>query len=210
MGQLRFSIIYLILFLQGQVSAQVCGPVGIKIGALCSDQAFQGAFSIRSTKRIPQVGIAVFAQWFRASRFSLLTQLELAQRGTQVTELIPTAPFEREISHVSLRNKLQYVSMPILLRWSQSSDGLDVYALIGPRIDYLLHYSSQNHYLDGAYADFKRTLLGASIGVGLESERLFPFILLAELRYDFDLFSSTQQYHFIRSDSFGLWLGCGF
>jgi hypothetical protein len=204
------SIALLIFLLKVESSAQVCRSYGIKMGVSYSDLEF-GTYKPGLTARIPGLGGAVFVEWFNTPHFSVITQLELTQRGS-IIDIYSTEDFgSRTIGLVGDYNRLHYLSAPILAKWAFSRKALSPYVLLGPRVDYLLWYATDSGFLDGTYKEFNKLIVGGSAAIGCDSGSLLPITLVAEVRYDFD-FGNSSKYHesTIRKDSFDLWLGWTF
>jgi hypothetical protein len=204
------SIALLIFLLQFESPAQVCRSYGIKLGVSYSDLYF-GAYKPGLTRRIPGLGAAVFAEWFNTSPFSVITQLELTQRGSILDIYSTEDLLSREIGLVGDYSRLHYLSAPILAKWTFGKKALSPYVLLGPRVDYLLWYATDSGFLDGTYKEFNKVVVGGSAAIGCDSGSLLPIVLVAEVRYDFD-FSNSSKYpeSTIRKDSFDLWLGWAF
>jgi len=209
---LRYIIIVttLMVFFQPRSPAQFCKLYGVKIGATFAEQYFRDPATRTNIRRIPGFTAAVFAEWFNTPHFSLVSQLELTQRGS-ITDLRTTEGFESwRIVYVGLHSHLHYLSVPILAKWSFTTNPVVPYLLIGPRVDYLLWYSSDFGWYDGLYKEFKKTLLGGSVGLGWNSASLLPVTLVGEIRYNFDFINSSMPYNNVRNDAFDFWLGYAF
>jgi hypothetical protein len=204
------SIALLIFLLKVESSAQVCRSYGIKMGVSYSDLEF-GTYKPGLTARIPGLGGAVFVEWFNTPHFSVITQLELTQRGS-IIDIYSTEDFgSRTIGLVGDYNRLHYLSAPILAKWAFTKKALSPYILLGPRIDFLLWYATDHGFLDPNYKEFNKVLVGGSAAIGCDSGPLLPITIIAEVRYNFDLGNSYEySYSTIRKDSFDFWLGCAF
>jgi hypothetical protein len=180
------------------------------MGVSYSDLHF-GTYKPGLTRRIPGLGVAVFAEWFNTSPFSVITQLELTQRGSILDIYSTEDLFSREIGLVGDYNRLHYLSVPILAKWTFGKKALSPYVLLGPRVDCLLWYVTDSRFLDATYDKFKKVMVGGSASIGCDSGSLLLVTLIAEVRYNFD-FGNSYEYHesIIRKDSFDLWLGCAF
>ena len=205
---LLFTAILLGLHLES--AAQVCKSYGLKVGATFANQYFRDPGNMANIRRIPGFTAAILAEWLNTPHFSLITQLELTQRGN-ITDLRTTEGFQSwRIVYEGLHNHLHYLSVPILTKWTILAKPIVPYLLVGPRVDYLLWYSSDIGYLDGAYKEFKKTMLGGSAGIGWNIASVSPFAITAELRYNFDFINSSGPYNNVRNDAFDIWLGYAF
>ncbi len=207
------SILFLlasIVFLDN-VHAQTIKAYGVKFGISFADQQFESTAYVKTAKRQKGFDAAVFTEWSSSSLFSLVTQLELAQHGSiiHVSQLVEFGHGPPN-SDTDVHNQLRYLSALVLGKFSLGKQSATPYALIGPRLDYLLGYSSDYHLLDDAYSQFKKVTPGASAGVGCSSGSLLPINVIVEARYNFDILNSGNVNNKIRNDSIDLWLGCEF
>ena len=201
----------LVLWFQIDCVAQPLKPYGFKVGISFANQQFQSTAYVKTATRQRGFDAAVFTEWSSSSFFSLVTQLEFAQHGS-IIHANPLVEFGHgpPSSDTDVHNRLQYLSALILGKFSLGKQSATPYALVGPRLDYLLGYSSDYHLLDDTYRQFKKVTPGASAGVGCSSGSLLPISIIVEARYNFDIFYSGNEYNKIRNDSIDLWLGCAF
>jgi hypothetical protein len=198
------------ILLQPRSAAQLCRFYGVKVGATFAEQYFRDPANMVNIRRIPGFSAAVFAEWFNTPHFSIVSQLELTQRGV-ITDLRTTEGFESwRIVYVGLHSHLHYLSVPFLAKWSFTTTPSVPYLLIGPRVDYLLWYSSDIGWFDGLYKEFKKTLLGGSVGLGWSSASLLPITLIGEFRYNFDFINSAGPNNIVRNDALDVWIGYAF
>jgi hypothetical protein len=161
----------------------------------------------KSTSRLPGIQAAFFVETVKLSALSILAQLEFNQQGNSM-DLYPNGYYNHVLRYTGLHNRIQYLSMPVLAKLSLTQQKVAPYILIGPRLDYLIHYYSDYHFLDDNYAKLKKLNLGASAGLGCEFKSVFPISIMAELRYNCDLLSASNPGNKIRNNSFDLWFGC--
>jgi hypothetical protein len=210
------AIALLILLFRVESSAQICSSYGVKMGVLYSNLYFgERGWGVASTRRMPGLGIAVFAEWLNMTNFSVITQLELTQRGSIIDHYSTEAFGARRIAIAGEYNRLHYLSAPILAKWTFTKKGLKAYFLLGPRVDYLLRYATDFGFLDPNYKEFKKVIVGGSAAIGCEAASLSAFAIVVEARYNFDFASSyvcsyEDLYTTIRKDAFDLWLGFAF
>jgi hypothetical protein len=199
-----------ILFLLGAIisldyaQGQVIKAYGIKVAYTSADQRFDFGWTIEQTERRSGFNIAAYAEWPYLPFLSLVTQLEYAQRGVgrpyiqlaNVPNLGPDYIFTR----------LDYISIPVFAKLSLSEKVLSPYIICGPRCDFLLGYKANISSRSTMYDEFKKAILGASIGGGLELHA--PIGLLLEARYNFDLVNSYKSGSFtVRNNAFDVWVG---
>lgn len=183
---------------------QVIKAHGVKVAYTSADQRFDFGWTIEQTKRRSGFNIAVYAEWPYLPFLALVTQLEYAQRGVgrpyiqlaNVPNLGPDFIFTR----------LDYISIPVFAKLSIPEKVLSPYIICGPRCDFLLGYKDNLNSRSAMYDEFKKVILGASAGAGLEVNALIG--LLLEVRYNFDLVNSYNSGSFtVRNNSFDVWLG---
>ena len=87
-------------------------------------------------------------------------------------------------------SRLDYLSLPVLLKLSLRHKPITPYVITGPRYDYLLNYESEFMYY--VFDNFRRGVYGGAIGIGIESN--FPKLikLTLELRYNLDFTDSLK------------------
>ena len=207
MTRIASSIILLLSLLCLDAQAQFVKAYGFKFGVSYADQHFENAGFYKSTTRIPGFQAALFIESFKTSFFSLVANIEFDQQGNSM-DLDPIAEYNSVYSYTGLHNRIQYLSMPALAKLSLAQQKVAPYILIGPRLDYLIRYYSDYHYLDDNYSKLKKLNLGATAGSGCEFSSLLPISIIAELRYNLDLLSASNPGNKIRNDSFDLWFGC--
>jgi hypothetical protein len=80
----------------------------------------------------------------------------------------------------------------------------------GPANPYLIGIQEKRPQ-SSLYEDFKKTMFGGSLGLGVESSSLLPIALSAEFRYNID-FSDSFNNGFVkvRNNTFDVWLGVAF
>ena len=162
------------------------------------------------TKRRVGFNAGIFAEWLDVPFFSVLTQVEYAQRGTG-EEFVVTGPSGPEpIGTKTLYARLDYVSVPVLGKIILQTGQISPYVLAGPRADFLLGYKSDEGLFSGVYDSFKKTTWGGSAGIGVQVKSLLPVTLIAEARYNFDFADSYRSDLMnVRNNSVDFWLGVG-
>jgi hypothetical protein len=99
----------------------------------------------------------------------------------------------------------------VLAKLTLPVEPINPYLLIGPRIDFLLGYQSDENVFNAVYDDFSKTMTGASFAVGVDLKTLLPVAILVEARYNVDFKDSySTQYLKVRNNSFDIWVGAAF
>jgi hypothetical protein len=210
------------LLVSASVQAQVLNSVGVKGGINFSASAIKfGAddmpTSEMETQRRTGWQAALFAEWLKMSVVSIVTQVEYAQRG-YAEELPVTGENSPEpVDVLNLKTRLDYVSVPILLKLQTSNAGIKPYALAGPRFDFLVnrkpdYYEGGQLDLEVALADFfNDRAVGGTVGLGMTG-KAFSLPLLVEARYNFDFNDNADSNQFleVKNNAFDVWLGFTF
>lgn len=202
------SIILIILTIDSH--AQILKTYGAKVAFTSANQDFDfSPFNIE-TKSRNGFNFAVFAEWLDIPFFSVVTQIEYAQRGMG-EEFVLTGPDSpEEIGRTAKYNRLDYLSIPLLAKFIIPMQIISPLIIIGPRFDILLGYKSDDGLNNSVYDSFKRTNFGGTIGIGGQTIDLLPVQIILELRYNFDFSDSySTQYLKVKNSSFDIWLGVG-
>ena len=196
------------LFTFDQSGAQMFKSSGIKLGVTSANQTFDySSINTIDTKRKIGFNIAFFAEWLDIAYFSVISQIEYAQRG-MATDFNYTTNDPTVIEKVRNYNRTDYLSMPLLAKLTILRGSINPYVCVGPRIDILLGYKSDDGIFNAVYDNFKKTSLGGSGSVGVEIIDILAIKLILEARYNLDFTDSYAAYTLrVRNNSFDLWLG---
>ena len=201
-----FELIY-----PSESRAQLLKSYGFKLAYTLADQKFNYSNGLTlDTKKRTGINVGAYVEWLDIPSFSLITQIEYCQRGTGI-EFAQTGNDPTVIGYFTYYSRLDYVSVPVFLKLSLPTELVSPYILAGPRIDFLLGYEAQNGINSIVYQDFKKTVVGGSFALGIESASLLPIHVMAETRFNVDLMDSyTSENLSVRNTSFDIWLGVGF
>ena len=160
------------------------------------------------TKRRVGFNVAAFAEWFDVPFFSLITQVEYAQKGTGQDFVVTGPSGPNPVGVRTLYSRLDYVSVPVLGKLRLPGGPLSPYIVAGPRMDFFLGYKSDEGAFNSVYDKFKKTSLGGSAGIGIQLDSILPISVLAEARYNFDFVDSYETNLLkVRNSTFDFWLG---
>lgn len=195
--------------------AQLIRSYGVKLAFTSASQNLDyptppwGWWTGIKTSANPGFNVAAFAEWLNIPFFSVVSQIEYAERGARMKYPVPGG-------WRSTEGRLHYLSVPILAKVTIPVGRASPYVLAGPRADFLIDYRDVqippwgNALSNPFYSDFKSAILGGSVGVGVQTTSVLPVALLAELRYNFDFFDSYNNgYLKVRNNAFDVWLGVG-
>ena len=121
-----------------------------------------------------------FIELFNYSNFNLLIESHYVQKG-MIFEAGITDVNGNNIGKIVYNNRVDYLSFPVLGKLSYKFNNSSYYILIGPRIDMLLGYDSENY--DSVYDEFKSIDLGGTLGFGYEFSLISSKSFLFEIIY---------------------------
>ena len=208
-----FTLLPFLLF------AQPLKGYGIKIGVnstrITLMPAALGEFAPMTMHSRNGINAAAFLEWGNFSIFSLITQAEYAQRGFIAIEAYDAEP----VKQVRYDTRLDFVSLPVLLKLRNKKMQAAPYVLLGPRWDFMIScrtsrsasgydpnivkaIEEKNDCFLGKYND--NQAIGGVIGLGIDMNKVVP--LLLEGRYNFDF----TEIEYTKRKSFDVWLGIKF
>ncbi len=209
---IRTCVIMFLAFLTtGIAQGQLIRHIGGKVAYTSAGQNLNSLFGKRPTVRRSGVNVAGYVEWLDIPVFSVITQVEYSQRGAG-EEFILTGPGGPEpLGTKTLYWKTDYLSVPVLAKARYDFGLLAPYVLAGPRADFRIGSSSDEGVYDQMLEKFEKTMLGASVGAGVETSGWLPVTLLVEFRYNIDFKDSYSTESLkIKSEAWDLWLGVGF
>jgi len=193
----RWTAIGLICILGSQLAnAQFISSFGVKGGVALSNQSYRISpidYTL-DTDPILSPSLVFFAEAFQGDHFTLQTDFAFACRGSSTTTESITVdhqnsnqPIVNEGDKVTSRHR--YLAISPMLRARTNKGGIDAYALLGPRLDFLLYYSTDSDY---PLEEQNNVILGLTMGVGVS----FPMkqnLLFTEIQFQPDLSPVTNQ-----------------
>ncbi len=195
-----------------QSNAQLLDSYGIKLGLTSASQKVDYGSTPYYLVGIPmdrRIGFnaAIYAEWFKLSMFSVVTQVEYAQRG--FTQELKTVGGTSQDVRVHSRNvRIDYLSIPLLIKASPWKWLASPYLIAGVRMDIRMSASDDLAGTSWIQDHFRRSIWGASAGIGLESHSLLPIPILLEFRYNVDAIDSYNVNTIkARNNAFDFWLG---
>jgi hypothetical protein len=190
-------------------NAQLLKSCGLKVAVTSADQRYDlKIVPGLETKRRVGFNVGIFAEWLDIPFFSLIAQVEYAQRGMG-QDFVVTGPSGPDPLGVkTLYSRLDYVSIPVLAKLRFQGALISPYLMAGPRADFFIGYKSDEDAFNLVYDKFKKTSLGGSVGVGIQTGFILPITILAEARYNFDFADSYETDLLkVRNNAFDFWLG---
>ena len=192
------------------VKAQSLKSYGFKIALTSAYQKLDNIGFYAETKRRVGFNAGISAEWtLKNAPFAVLSQLEYCQRGMSAAIMYSdppysdTGPFFYKWSYF----RLDYLSLPVLGKFSLEVAPINPYLLIGPRLDFLVGRRLDLGY-ENVYNNLHTVVFGGSVGIGLESNSIFTNNIIIEARYNFDLSNSYRTYSStVFNNAFDIWLG---
>ncbi len=208
MKKFMYSLITFLSFCSSQSNAQFLRSYGVKFAVTSSNQVRDYTSFTTDSKRRTGINVGVYAEWLNNPLFSIVSQLEYCQRGSGERYAYTNESAPGGATIVTLYDRLDYLSVPVLAKFSMLSDPIRPYALIGPRLDFLVGENINQPGPHALYHDFKEPVVGGTVGVGTEIRPGLPIVLSVEGRYDFDLTASYSNGALtVRNNAFDLWIG---
>jgi hypothetical protein len=147
--------------------------------------------------------------------------VEYAQRGFKEKQFVTSENSPEPIDVVRASTRLDYISLPILLKLQYPSLVAGPYLLLGPRMDFLVNREpGKFEFMGGSFQIigesglhnvFDGQAFGGTVGLGLTADKLLPLPLLVEARYNFDFTDNSKSSLFQgKVNSFDVWLGIEF
>jgi len=177
-------ITYMIVFFC-VCEAQLIKSFGFKTGLAAESQKWE--FSTLTnlaidTKIRPGLDVGIFLEWLDVPYISVLTELHYIQKGAECTSnVMLTTPSRPDGIGYSFTPRLDYLSIPLLMKLRYDLPILSLYLLAGPRIDIFLSKHGDEWPLISEV--YQKENLGGSFGIGFETFSLVPFTIGIEFRY---------------------------
>lgn len=169
--------------------AQWLKAYGVKAGINSSDASIKyqnSDFEVKTQKRAG-FDAAFFFEWGKSPVLSVITQAEYVQRGF-IQEQDEGSPVPKGILRSSAR--LDYVSVPVMIKLQLPSLMSGPYVVFGPRADFLVNRAggrfTGGDLKSALHEVFEDRAFGGTVGLGFDTEKLARLPLLVEARYDFD------------------------
>ena len=193
--------------------AQLVKTYGVKLALTSASQSFSYpdpydvGFKISTVRRVG-FNVGGYVEWFNLPVFSLISEADYVQKGVGVPVYVTGPESPEVIGTRVLYQRIDYVSIPILAKVCFPLNMASPYIMIGPRLDYFVGHQQDEPPLFPTIKDFKKTIGGGTIGIGVQSSSILPIGLLVEFRYNTDFFDAYDSGTFkIRNNAFDVWIG---
>lgn len=152
------------------VQAQALKSVGVKSGMAFSNQTwdyqlfgFKQQYDYQSS-----LPASLQAEWGLGSKFSLITEIGYLQKGYQRQMSLSTVEQPEGTGTVRVSTQFNNVYFSPQLQFNQQLKAFTAYAFAGPRIDYLVSYSSSGDLLSLIASEIEELRYGLTYGLGLQ------------------------------------------
>jgi opacity protein-like surface antigen len=200
------NILTIIILLPSFAQSQLIKSGGFKVGGISASQSFDYSldFSLPIDNRWGW-NIGGFVEFFQHPNLSLLTELHYIQKGYSLSLPVTTADQpEGTGAYITFKPRLDYVSLPILVRLRFETGSVTPYVLVGPRFDFMM---SQ---IDNAIT-YSGTDKGMTFGGGVQFPVSPSSQLLVEGRFSPSFGNAFQNPNLtVKNKSFEMFVGMSF
>jgi len=188
------AIIFVFLITTLAVEGQFVEGVGLKAGISLANQSYQITPIDYTLKTEPVIGPAagIFMEAFRGRHFSFQTDLAFVAKGSKTnTQSVTVNHLENDriiVNEGDLKvSKFYYLCLSPMARYRIDLDRITPYALLGPRVDFLLKYKTDSDY---PLEEQRKVIPGLTGGVGVEFN-LNELGIFIEFQYQTDAMPVT-------------------
>lgn len=195
---IRIIPVIILALLSGSptVRGQFIKSMGLKAGISLANQNYRITpidYTIE-TDPVTGPGVSVFMEAFRSGRLSFQTDITFAVKGSKTTtQSVTVNHLDNDrivVNKGDLQvSKIHYLSLCPVARYRIDRERMTPYAILGPRLDFLLKYKTGSDY---PLEEQNKIILGLSGGVGVEFslDNLGVFI---EAQYQPDISTVTNR-----------------
>ena len=204
------------------LQAQVIAGYGFKAGVNSStaDIEYLAIFEQMQFEGGRRTGFhaAFFIESFKHQAFSLLAQMEYAQRGFVEGQALTGPDGPEPLGTILTTSRLDYISVPLLIKLQSRNTSINPFITFGPRLDFLINrepgkiFSDEGNYVPTPFADFfKDRAWGGAVSLGLATNKIVALPLLFEVRYNFDFTDNiAAEIYDAKKSALDIWLGMAF
>ena len=182
------TFLLILIFDMSTSNAQLIRSYGIKAGFTSANQNWdwlQGTGVTYNSKSRVGADAGLFIEWLNIPFISFITEVDYIQKGSEVNTNIPITTAQNPDGlgqYYGFSTRINYLSVPILVKLRLYGKLLTPYILFGPRFDFKLSGSSN---LNGNSSSniFKSNDVGGTFGIGFDFKHVLPFHIGAEFRY---------------------------
>ena len=202
-------LIFTVISISFSVQAQIINNYGVKLGLISSDLSYNNFQTTPETERKLGFIGGAFVEWFNNPIFSMITQIEYAQKGYSYEIVVTGEGGPEPLGTKTYNNNLDYLLIPVYAKAKITLSSLIPYVFAGTRVDFLLGYSTE--FDSTIFSKFKNTAFGGVLGLGIEPLLGIPLNPFLEFRYDFDFTNSYDENGMtIKNNAFVILIGVTF
>jgi len=197
MKQLKFTALIVVASLiSSSASAIPFKHWGVKVGYTAAEQNWEHDWiSNDDISMRPGFHVGVLSDWFDYKGLSLNVGIQYEQKGMNETiNLVDEGG--HDLGERTFTSRLDYISIPLLVKYSREWDEVSAYLLAGPRFDIFLGYADgDGDLVYGIEDEYKDFVFGLSGGFGIERRILSLQTIFVEFVYNYDplwLYESTN------------------
>jgi len=168
------------------LNARLINSYGVKGGLVVANQDFKhkDTANYLDTKNHYGMRIGTFLEIFPNSITNLLIEASYIQKGMKpvISNIYVEETFNSS-DDTDFSYRVDYLSLPALIKYSFSLTKPSPYIILGPRVDIFLGYKSKHYLFDSIYEDFKSIDFGGAIGLGYEFNHFLSQTFLLEIRF---------------------------
>lgn len=177
-----------LFILNNQSNAQLIRTFGIKAGVTQASQEWNysgiGSGSKIYDKARTGLDVGGYIEWFNLPLISMITEMHYMQKGAREEFIITTAENPEGTGEMwSHKPRIDYLSIPLLLKIRLKTPNITFYGVGGPKVDFLI---GRDEYATGAvFSEMKSTEVGITAGAGFDFSIISSYKLGAEIRYSY-------------------------
>ena len=189
------SVLTVALVLAFFGSALAGGPAkyGVKAGIVVADETYEYDPNPDNLSLDPDsrtgLSLAVFYEYPLISQLSVRPGLEYIQKGSKLSVLRTAEDSPEIVGNEVVKNRVSYLSLPVLASLSIPVGKSSTNLLFGPRLDFKLSSDAELLVDD----DYNTTVFGLTFGVGQELPLRGLISAFAEFNYYHDLGNSYEK-----------------
>ena len=205
----KLFLIFLLLLSASQINAQILKNYGLKGAVSSSFQQIDPFYKDMPYKRYVGFNAGIFTEWFNHPFLSLVAQIEYRQVGMREPFVFSDAT-GTVLRTEYYDSRFDYATVPLFIKICRNAF-VSSYLFMGPRIDVLLGYKTEDAYTTTLFDKYDKTVIGGSFGFGFEINMTSRLKTYLEFRYNHD-FTDTYNDGFLKitNNAFDLWAGVGF
>ena len=183
MKQKFFAIIICAVLGSTNCFSQLVKEFEVKVGMAIANQTWTyQSFPDLDTKSRLGIDAGFGVEWLSSSMITILTEAHYIQKGMKESIPITTEQFpDGTGQYLTRQPEVNYLSIPILAKYRIDFSCVGLYAIAGPRFDFLV--SSKGGGFDVVINKFKKSEIGGTIGAGFEISNLLHNAIGIEVRY---------------------------